>query len=128
HAPASINLGAADLGATHTEVLTFQNQGESVTLGSLDATASLGPQFSLQEDDCSGQTLATAASCSVTLVHQPTSHQAFSGALRWPIIAPVLDQVTTSVTASTGGVMVQTSATAGGTITPASVAAPYLQS
>lgn len=80
--------------------------------------SSLGPEFSLYSDDCSGASIPTGGTCDITLRFQPTTSNAFSGELRWPIVGPVLAHATSTVTADAGVAIASVSATGNGSISP----------
>ena len=83
----SLDLGTLTTGQSNTKTLTLTNTAdEPLTIGTLTITGADADQFALagESDDCSGQTLAAGAGCTVTAQFAPRHAGAFSAALAAP--------------------------------------------
>jgi hypothetical protein len=72
--PAAIAFGRVNIGSTSTQAIAVTNNGQgnlsvgNITLGGADAD-----QFSIQNDNCSGQALGPVGSATLQVVFNPTS-------------------------------------------------------
>ncbi len=73
--PGLIDFAKVSLGSTsNARSLTVTNAGDAdIVLGNLSIGGTDAPQFSIQEDNCSNETLAPAGSCIVDVLFSPTT-------------------------------------------------------
>ncbi|PLX89831.1 MAG: hypothetical protein C0619_10405, partial [Desulfuromonas sp.] len=101
--PASANFDSVTVGTSSDLTLTLSNSGSAnlniSTIGNVDA---LLPPFSLVagQDGCSGQTLAPAASCTITVRYSPTSEGIHNDSFNVPSNDPGSPSVIVDVTGS----------------------------
>ncbi len=87
------------------QTVTISNDGSAdLTLGTIAETDALDPPFSIPTDNCSGQTLTPAASCTLTVRFSPLSIGPFSDSFDIPSDDPDENPVTVSVSGSGIGV------------------------
>ena len=96
--PASLNLGSVAVGSSSTKTVTVTNN-EATTLN-LDLLA--GGNYSVSGGTC-GATLASKASCTVTMKFQPTASGAINGALILSDNSPFTPQAVALAGTGTGG-------------------------
>jgi hypothetical protein len=84
--PASMAMGSVTLGASSApQTLTVSNTGNAnLSIGTLSLGGANASEFGLQNDRCSAQTLAPAATCTVQVVFTPASAAAKAGMLTVP--------------------------------------------
>lgn len=91
----SISFGAVVVGNSATQTITIKNDGGAdLVLGSV---AQPSPPFGVAADNCSGQTLAPAGGCGLTVTFSHSSADAFSGSLGIPSNDPDENPVTVSL-------------------------------
>jgi hypothetical protein len=74
-----VAFGNVSVGASATQTVTIKNTGNAnLLLGAVGSANPLSAPFTIKTDTCSSQTLAAAASCSVTLVFAPVSASSFT--------------------------------------------------
>jgi hypothetical protein len=74
-----VAFGNISVGASAVQTVTIKNTGNAnLILGVVGSVNPLGAPFAIKTDTCSSQTLAAAASCSVTLVFAPVSAASFT--------------------------------------------------
>lgn len=84
-APTTLDFGEVLIGNEASLGLTVTNDGEAdLTIGQLDISGTDLGQFSLQNDDCSGQLLLPAGTCLVTVAFHPDSRGAKAAQLVIP--------------------------------------------
>lgn len=91
----------ADLaaGLASEEAVTINNSGDAdLVVGTIGLTNPLQPPFSLVSDACSGQTLAPAASCGLSVEFSPTAEGTFNDSFDVPSNDPNKNSVTVNVT------------------------------
>jgi len=94
-----VPFGGVTVGGSSDQTVTVRNDGTAdLLLGSISAPA---PPFSVQADNCSGQTLTPSSSCTVTVRFAPSSSGAFSDNLLIPSDDP--DENPVSVALSGNG-------------------------
>lgn len=84
--PASVDFGTVTVGSSSSpETVTVSNDGiASLVIGTITMKGANAGQFSKQNDNCSGQTLAPGASATLEVVFTPTSEGAKPAALSIP--------------------------------------------
>jgi hypothetical protein len=74
-----VAFGNVTIGASATQTVTVKNTGNAdLVLGAVGSANPLATPFTIKTDTCSSQTLAAAASCSVTLAFAPVSASSFT--------------------------------------------------
>ena len=73
--PVSFNFGNVNVGSTSaSQTLTVSNTGlADLVIGTLSITGTDDSEFSIQNDNCSGQTIAPSGICTVDVTFSPTS-------------------------------------------------------
>ena len=118
--PASQNFGSQPVGGTSAaQTFTISNAGTgSLILGSLSITGTSGSDFTKQNDNCSGQTLAPSATCTVDAKFAPASPGSKSASLSIPSNYPQIFNVPLTGTATTQYLLtVNRNGTGTGTVT-----------
>jgi Abnormal spindle-like microcephaly-assoc'd, ASPM-SPD-2-Hydin len=101
----SVPFGTATLGTTATATVTVTNDGNAnLVLGTVASANGLLAPFSLLNDACSGQTVAPAAGCNVTVQFQPTGTGAFADSFDIPS-NDTADPVITVAVSGTGAAL-----------------------
>jgi hypothetical protein len=81
-APTSASFGSVTTGSHFDQTITVSNYGnQSLTIGSISGATT---PFSIQSDNCSNQSIASSASCDLTVRYAPTSTGANNGTLSIP--------------------------------------------
>jgi len=90
--PVSFNFGNVNVGCTSApQTLTVSNTGlADLVIGTLSITGTDASEFSIQNDNCSGQTIAPSGSCTVDVAFSPTSLDLKSANLSVPSNDPNL--------------------------------------
>ena len=71
--PTSHDFGSVDIGSTSIQTFTVTNAGDAdLVIGTLPITGSDAPEFSIQNNNCSQQTITPSESCTVDVVFAPT--------------------------------------------------------
>ncbi len=100
-APAGDSLvpfGSVNTGSSANQTVTITNTGTAnLLVGAIGSSDPLGAPFSLANDACSNQTIAPAASCTVTISFSPASTGAFSDSVNIPSNDPAKSSVTMNV-------------------------------
>ena len=92
------DFGSVTVGTTSDTLVTVTSNGTAdLELGTLADADQLAAPFSIQNDTCSGQILAPAASCTFSLSFSPTATGAFSDSLDVPSNDPDENPVTVSM-------------------------------
>ena len=86
YSPTSHDFGNVEPGnSSMPQVFTLSNTGTvDLVIGAINLTGTDGAEFSIQNDLCSGQTVAPAASCTIEAVFSPTSEDLKSANLSIP--------------------------------------------
>jgi len=73
--PVSFDFGNVNVGITSApQTLTVSHTGlADLVIGTLSITGTDAPEFSIQNDNCSGQTIAPSGTCTVDVAFSPTS-------------------------------------------------------
>ncbi len=91
-------FGGVASGSNLSGTVTVANAGNAaLVLGTVATANQLATPFSITADTCSGQTLAPAATCTVTVLFAPSATGAFSDAFDVPSNDPATPSVTLSV-------------------------------
>ena len=77
--PTSVDFGSVTVGDSDSRTVTVKNDGTADLV--ITSVSTPADPFSVTDDGCSGQTLAPAASCAVTVDFAPTSAGAFSDSI-----------------------------------------------
>ena len=106
--PTSHNFGNIAVGSTKIQTFTVTNTGNAdLIIGSLSITGTDAAEFSVQNDNCSGQTLAPQGTLTVEIKFSPISTGAKSATLNIPSNDPDENPLSVSLinteAASTGG-------------------------
>ena len=122
----SIDFGSIDcLSSSSPETVTVTNDGTAdLVIDTISITGTDSDQFSKQNDNCSGQTLAPAASATLEVVFSPTS----SGAKSATLSIPSNDPGEPTVDVPLGGTGIATLPTADFSATPISGDEPLMVS
>ena len=116
--PTSFDLGSVEAGSSNSaQTVTVTSSGTgSLTIGTITLGGTNAGEFAIQNDTCSGQTLAPGASATVQVVFSPTSAGAKTATLSIPSDDP--DEATVNVALSgTGTQAQQRRSSGGGTVT-----------
>ena len=91
--PSSYNFGAIVVGSSSgAQTFTVTNTGTAnLVIGTITLTGTDPTQFSKQNDNCSGQTVAPSGTCTVQAVFSPTSAGGMSANLSIPSNAPTVN-------------------------------------
>jgi uncharacterized repeat protein (TIGR01451 family) len=84
--PDPVGFGEVPVNAALSEELTVTNTGNGVL--NVGQIASSGAPFTLTDDQCSGQPVAPAGSCTLRVTFSPTAAQDYSGRLDFPFNSP----------------------------------------
>ena len=103
--PGSLNFGKVTLPGTTDKTLTVTNKGVTdLTIGTITITGDNPGDFSIVPPDaCSGSTLATDASCTLTLLFTPSVADKRSAVLNIPSNDPKKQPALTAKLKGTGG-------------------------
>ena len=83
--PISYDFGSVDIGGSSIQTFTITNAGDvELVIGTLSITGTNSYEFIIQNDNCSGQTIAPSGTCTVDVVFSPTSEGAKSANLSIP--------------------------------------------
>ncbi|MBL8202372.1 MAG: choice-of-anchor D domain-containing protein [Chromatiales bacterium] len=97
-----VGFGDVRLPNTASQTVTVANSGTAdLLLGSVAATNPLAAPFSIVTDNCSGQTLAPAASCTLGVAFAPDAIQPYNESFDIPSNDP--DEPTVTITVSGSG-------------------------
>jgi len=103
--PTSINFGNVNVGSHSNQMVTVKNYGlENLIIG--DITHPSAP-FSITVDNCSGQTLATGESNTLTVRFSPTSRGTFSSSFDIPSNDPDDNPMTVNLEGTGIGAVIQ---------------------
>ena len=91
--PSSYNFGNIVVGSSSgAQTFTVSNTGTAnLVIGTITLTGTNPTQFSKQNDNCSGQTVAPSGSCTVQAVFSPTSAGGMNASLSIPSNAPTVN-------------------------------------
>ncbi len=93
-----VPFGSVMENSTSDQIVTVTNDGSAdLVLGNVAQLDSLASPFSITSDTCSGQTLVSTASCSLTVRFAPTAAGAFSDSFDIPSNDPDESSVTVNV-------------------------------
>jgi hypothetical protein len=110
--PTSLDFGEVNLGSTSDKIVTVRNDGiANLIIGNITSPS---VPFRKIADNCSGQTFAPGASCTITYEFAPTSTGSFSSNSNIPSNDPDNNQVTVSLN---GGETITTTSILTGPIT-----------
>jgi hypothetical protein len=106
--PTSKNFGSLTVGSSSSpQTFTVSNVGSaSLVIGTITVTGTNANQFSKQNDNCTGQTIAAGGSATLQIVFSPTSTGAKSATLSIPSNDP--DEGTVTISLSGTGVTAPT--------------------
>ena len=97
--PTSYNFGNIAVGSTKIQAFTITNTGSvDLVIGNLSITGMNASEFSIQNDNCSGQTIAPSRTCTVDVKFSPTSTGAKSATLNIPSNDPDKNPLSVSLT------------------------------
>ena len=84
--PVSFDFGSVNVGSTSApRTFTISNAGDTdLVIGTISITGTDASEFSIQNDNCSGQTIAPSDTCTVDVVFSPTSAGSKSANLSIP--------------------------------------------
>ena len=73
--PTSYDCGSINIDSTSIQTFTVTNTGneEDLVIGTLSITGTDASEFSIENDNCSGQTVAPSDTCTVDVLFAPTS-------------------------------------------------------
>ncbi len=114
----SVPFGSIQVGATKDETVTITNDGTAnLVIGTIASANPLATPFSITVDSCSGQTIAPAAACSLTVHFAPTDNSARTDSFDIP--TNEADKPTVTVSLSGAGIAISATGTPvpGSTIT-----------
>ena len=81
----SIPFGTQTVGMTPTETVTVTNDGTAnLVIGTIGQVQALAAPFTVQADNCSGQTVAPAGNCTIEIMFAPGSAAAFNDSIDIP--------------------------------------------
>ncbi len=93
-----VPFGTVSAGGTATQTVTVTNSGNAaLAVGQVGSTDPLASPFSLTNDGCSNQTIAPAASCTMTISFAPNATGTFTDSFNIPSDDPAKASVTVSV-------------------------------
>jgi hypothetical protein len=96
----SLPFGTVLAGLTSDQIITIGNSGDAdLVIGAIASPNALAAPFSITTDNCSGQTIAPAGSCTLTVRFAPTAAGLFSDTFN----IPSNDSATGTVTMSVSG-------------------------
>ena len=83
--PAYIDFGSISLGNTSTQTITLSSTGNvDLVIGTIALSGTNQGKFSIQNDNCSGRTVAPSGNCALDIFFSPTSLGAKSASLSIP--------------------------------------------
>ncbi|MGE5174717.1 MAG: choice-of-anchor D domain-containing protein, partial [Betaproteobacteria bacterium] len=93
-----VPFGAIAAGSSGTQTVTVTNSGNAaLVLGAVGTTDALAAPFTITADTCSNQTIAPAASCTLTIAFAPTLTGTFADSFNIPSNDPGKASVTVSL-------------------------------
>ena len=105
--PATFDYGSITVGDNTSHLFTISNAGnDNLVLGTVAQANPLAAPFSIIEDNCSLQTLAPAANCTLTVQFAPNATSPFSDSFDIPSNDPDTPSVTVTVDGTGTGVPV----------------------
>ena len=100
--PTSFNFQEVPLGSSQSQTFTVSNaNAQELTIGSLAITGSDSSEFSIQNDNCSSQTIPAAGTCTFDAVFSPTSEGQKGAEIEIPSNDPALPTLEVSLNGST---------------------------
>ncbi len=94
----SVPFGSVNTGSSANQTVTVTNTGTaSLLVGGVGSTNPLSAPFSITNDTCSNQTIAPAASCTLTIAFAPAATGTFTDSLNIPSNDPAKASVTLNV-------------------------------
>ena len=104
--PSSYDFGSLAVGKNSSaQSFIISNTGqENIEIGTISITGTDASEFSLQNDNCSGQTLLPSKECTVDIVFVPTSSGSKSSYLTIPSSDPDVPELTISLSGTGAGV------------------------
>jgi hypothetical protein len=94
----SVPFGSVVAGSSASQTVTVTNNGSAdLLVGSVGASNPLAAPFSITDNTCSNQTVAPAASCTMTIVFAPTATGTFTDSFNIPSNDPAKSSVTMNV-------------------------------
>jgi hypothetical protein len=122
----AVAFGDVTEGATSTETVTVTNGGTaSLTVGAIAASNPLAAPFAIGTDGCSGQALAPASSCTVTVRFAPAGTGPFADAFDVPTNDPAAPVVTVGVSGTGAAVPVPVAVVTDAVAPPDDHAVPF---
>ncbi len=103
----SVPFGSVNAGSSATQTVTVTNSGTAnLLVGAVGSTNPLAAPFSVTNDTCSNQTIAPAASCTITVSFAPVSVAAFTDSFNIPSNDAAKPSVTVNVSGTGAAVPV----------------------
>ena len=94
----SVPFGSVNTGSSANQTVTITNTGTAnLLVGAAGSTNALAAPFSIKTDTCSNQTIAPAASCTLTVAFAPTATGTFTDSFNIPSNDPAKSSVTMNV-------------------------------
>ena len=102
-APTPYNFGNVDIGSTSApKTFTISNTGDAdLVIGTITLTGTNASEFSIQNNNCSNQSIALLGSCSLQVVFSPTSAGSKTASLRIPSNDPDMPILNVSLSGGT---------------------------
>jgi hypothetical protein len=91
----SVPFGSVNAGSTASQTVTVKNTGTANLV--IGTVGTLGAPFSIKTDSCSSQTIAPAASCTITVAFAPVTTGTFTDSFSIPSNDPAKSTVTVNV-------------------------------
>ena len=83
--PAYLDFGSLNLGSSSTKTVTFSSTGNvDLVVGTITLSGTSQGEFSIQNDNCSGRTIASSGNCTLDVLFSPTSLGSKSASLSIP--------------------------------------------
>jgi hypothetical protein len=93
-----VPYGTVSAGSSATKTVTITNSGNAaLVIGAVGSTDSLAAPFTMANDTCSNQTIAPAATCTLTIAFAPTLTGTFTDSFNIPSNDPNNASVTVSL-------------------------------
>ena len=114
--PPSRDFGSMDISSTSTQTFTINNTGNAdLEIGTISITGTDASEFTIQNDNCSGRTIAPSGACTVDVVFSPTSAGAKSANLTIPSNDPGIPTLNVALN-GTGVIIVKGDINADGSV------------
>ncbi len=102
-----VPYGTVSAGSTATKTVTITNSGNAaLVIGAIGSTDSLAAPFTMANDTCSDQTIAPAATCTMTIAFAPTLTGTFTDSFNIPSNDPNNASVTVSLSGTGSSISV----------------------